>query len=72
MGVPLSSTRRLHASPPSARLVSVASFLRRCASSQMSRSHAPGTVKRSAWMRKASYDRMSTCSTAEVVARGRS
>ncbi len=38
MGVPDSSTRRLQARLSSALLVSVASFFRRCASSQISRS----------------------------------
>jgi hypothetical protein len=61
MGVPDSSTRRLHTRLSSARLVSVASFLRRCASSQMSRSQAPCALNLSACRRKVSYEMMSTC-----------
>lgn len=42
-------------------LVSVASFLSLCASSQISRSQAPGTCSLAACRRNVSYDTISTC-----------
>ena len=60
-GVPDRRTRRRHARPASACVVSVRSFFSRCASSQMSRSQESArSWKRGAWMRNVSYEMMST------------
>ena len=61
MGVPDSITRLRHGTEPSALFVSVSPFFRRCASSQIIKSTELGLSKRSAWMRKVSYDTIITC-----------
>mmetsp|Transcript_4896 Transcript_4896/g.13729 ORF Transcript_4896/g.13729 Transcript_4896/m.13729 type:complete len:302 (-) Transcript_4896:715-1620(-) len=63
MGVPESSTLRRHCSEFSDLFVAVWSFLRRWASSQISRSQASGFVNFSQWIRKVSYDKISTSYT---------
>ena len=60
MGVPERRTRRRQVRLSSALLVLVSSFLRRCASSQRSKSTGAAFSKSLAWMRKVSYETMST------------